>query len=104
MKIYETEYYNPKECVDLGTSIGMWLGPNSMILTGRDGKSVSRLVRRAISVGITSTGVSILDMRVAPKRIVSFQTWKHSMGGGLYVCCEGGRIQVHLLSSEGQSI
>ncbi len=85
MDVYTSREYKPNECVDLGAAIGTWLGANNMILTGRDGKPVSRLLRRALTVGLAGTGVTVLDMRLVPAMVVRSEIRKHGMGAGIYV-------------------
>jgi len=85
MMIYTAREYKPNECVDLGAAVGTWLGANNMILTGRDGKPVSRLLRRAMTVGLAGSGVTVLDMRLVPSMVVRAEIKKHGMGAGIYV-------------------
>ena len=48
MKIYSSDDCDARQCLDLGMAIGAWLGQNGMIMTGTDGKPISRLVRRGV--------------------------------------------------------
>ena len=104
MRIYSSDTCDAKECLELGMAIGAWLGQNGMIMTGTDGKPVSRLVRRALTVGLASRGVTVLDMRMVPDVVVGYEVKRQGMGAGLYVCFDGLRVHVELSKGEGESV
>jgi len=104
MKLHTADEYDPRECVDLGASIGTWLGTNSMIMTGTDGKPISRLVRRALTVGLASTGITVLDLRMVPDVVVKYEIKRQGMGAGLYVAYDGTHFNILLYNSDGESM
>jgi len=104
MKIHAANEYDPRECVDLGAAIGTWLGTESMIMTGTDGKPISRLVRRALTVGLASTGITVLDLRMVPDVVVKFEIKRQGMGAGLYVSYDGTEFSIRLYNSDGESM
>ena len=104
MKIYSADSCDARECLELGMAIGSWLGQNGMIMTGTDGKPVSRLVRRALTVGLASRGVTVLDMRMVPDVVVGYEVKRQGMGAGLYVFFDGSRVHVDLSKGEGEPV
>jgi phosphomannomutase len=104
MKIYSADECDARQCLDLGMAIGAWLGHNGMIMTGTDGKPVSRLVRRALTVGLAGMGVTVLDMRMVPEVVVGYEVKKQGMGAGLYVAFDGARFHVSIYKSDGEPL
>ena len=104
MKIYSSDTCDALESLELGMAIGAWLGQNGMIMTGTDGKPISRLVRRALTVGLASRGVTVLDMRMVPDIVVGYEVKRQGMGAGLYVSFDGSKVHVELWKGEGESI
>ena len=104
MKIYSSDSCDARQCLDLGMAIGAWLGQNGMIMTGTDGKPISRLVRRALTVGLASMGVTVLDMRMVPEVVVGYEVKKQGMGAGLYVSFDGTRYNVSIMKGDGEAV
>lgn len=104
MRIYSSDTCDARECLQLGMAIGAWLGQNGMIMTGTDGKPVSRLVRRALTVGLASRGVTVLDMRMVPDVVVGYEVKRQGMGAGLYVSFDGTHVHVDLCRSDGETL
>jgi phosphomannomutase len=104
MRIYSAESCDARESLELGMAIGAWLGQNGMIMTGTDGKPVSRLVRRALTVGLASRGVTVLDMRMVPDMVVGYEVKRQGMGAGLYVSFDGARVHVDLVKGENEPV
>jgi len=104
MRIYSAESCDARECLEQGMAIGSWLGQNGMIMTGTDGKPVSRLVRRALTVGLASSGVTVLDMRMVPDVVVAYEVKRQGMGAGLYVSFDGSKVHVDLCKGEDEPV
>jgi len=104
MRIYSSDDCDARQCLDLGMAIGAWMGQNGMIMTGTDGKPISRLVRRALTVGLASTGVTVLDMRMVPEVVVGYEVKKQGMGAGLYVAFDGTRYNITIFKSDGEPL
>ncbi|MEM4729969.1 MAG: hypothetical protein QXH42_09480 [Thermoplasmata archaeon] len=102
MRIYESETCDARECLELGLALGSWMGQNAMVMTGTDGRPVSRLVRRALTVGLASLGVSVLDMRLVPEEVLRYEVRKQGMGAGIYVFFDGSKVGVSLYNSRGE--
>ncbi|AFK23159.1 phospho-sugar mutase [Pyrococcus sp. ST04] len=64
MELYKSEKFNPEELALLGRAIGT--AAQGTIVVGRDGRAISRYGKRALVVGIVSTGSTIMDVRLIP--------------------------------------
>ncbi|MDI3475519.1 MAG: hypothetical protein PWQ79_870 [Thermococcaceae archaeon] len=64
MEVYSSPKFNPEELALLGRAIGTVA--HDTILVGRDGRAISRYGKRAMVVGILSTGTTIMDVRLIP--------------------------------------
>jgi len=64
MELYSSEKFNPEELALLGRAIGTV--SQGTIVIGRDGRAISRYGKRALAVGIVSTGSTIMDVRLIP--------------------------------------
>ena len=104
MRIYSSDECDARQCLDLGMAIGAWMGQNGMIMTGTDGKPISRLVRRALTVGLASTGVTVLDMRMVPEVVVGYEVKRQGMGAGLYVAFDGQNYNITIFKSDGEPL
>ena len=104
--IYSASLFDPAGIVDIGIITGSWLGKNAgaaasgTVVTGRDGRQVSRLARRAFVAGLTGFGYKVLDLRLAPEPVV---LWKVKEAGGLfgfYFFCENDTLYIKITSRE----
>lgn len=64
MEVYHSQSFNPEELALLGRAIGTI--SHGTIIVGRDGRAISRYGKRAMVVGIVSTGSTIMDVRLIP--------------------------------------
>ncbi len=104
MRVYSSEKCDARECLELGLALGSWIGQSGMATTGTDGRPISRLVRRALTVGMASLGVSVLDMRMVPEEVLRYEIRRQGMGAGVYVEFDGSRVGVNLYNSAGESV
>ena len=76
---------HPEFGAKLGAAIGLTFGRNSQLLASRDPDKVSRIIKRAITAGISSVGVNINDLQTTsiPQTRQELRTGKYS--GGLHV-------------------
>ncbi|WP_297071541.1 phospho-sugar mutase [Thermococcus sp.] len=87
MEIYHSERFNPEELALLGRAIGTV--SHGTIIVGRDGRAISRYGKRAMVVGIVSTGSTIMDVRLIP--LIALKDFAHRKGLPLaYVYYDGG--------------
>ncbi len=95
MELYTAEDLDVYGVVDLGQAVGTAYGPASLLLTGRDGLHVSRMVKRALILGVAYTGASVLDLRLTPKLVLDDHLSRQGEGG-LYVDYSPSRICISL--------
>ncbi|ASJ02307.1 phospho-sugar mutase [Thermococcus profundus] len=92
MELYHSEKFNPEELALLGRAIGTIAHGTTIV--GRDGRALSRYGKRAMVVGIVSTGSTIMDVRLIP--LIALKDFAHKKGLPLaYVYYYGGvRVEV----------
>lgn len=87
MEVYYSQRFNPEELALLGRAIGTV--SHGTIIVGRDGRAISRYGKRAMVVGIVSTGSTIMDVRLIP--LIALKDFAHKKGLPLaYVYYYGG--------------
>jgi len=64
MEVYRSVSFKPEELALLGRAVGTVA--HGTVIVGRDGRSVSRYGKRALVVGIISTGTTVMDVRLIP--------------------------------------
>lgn len=76
---------NPEFGAKLGACLGMIFGKNARLLASRDPNKVSRIMKRSITAGIMSVGVTINDLQVTsiPQTRQELRTGKYN--GGFHV-------------------
>ncbi|MCX8181098.1 MAG: hypothetical protein N3E41_06970 [Thermofilaceae archaeon] len=55
----------PDIAAELGSALGTMLGEGSLVVTARDNYPPSRMLKRAFSAGLMSTGVTVMDFHAA---------------------------------------
>ena len=98
MEIYRSKKFNPEELALLGRAIGTVA--QGTIIVGRDGRAISRYGKRALVVGIVSTGSTIMDVRLIP--LIALRDFAHRKGLPLaYVYYYGGvRVEISGFDSD----
>ncbi|WP_297062483.1 phospho-sugar mutase [Thermococcus sp.] len=76
MEVYYSQRFNPEELALLGRAIGTV--SHGTIIVGRDGRAISRYGKRAMVVGIVSTGSTIMDVRLIP--LIALKDFAHKKG------------------------
>jgi len=69
----------------LGSGFGQIIGAGNVVVTGRDGKGFSRLLKRAMTCGIMENGVEVLDTRLVPRSVTRYCVSDTSSDFGVYV-------------------
>jgi phosphomannomutase len=59
---------------NLGSIIGNFLSPESIVNVGRDDKTASQMISRALIAGIMATGKTVADYGVVPTPVVHYHT------------------------------
>jgi len=98
MEIYHSEKFKPEELALLGRAIGTVA--HGTTIAGRDGRALSRYGKRAMVVGIVSTGSTTMDVRLIP--LIALKDFARAKGLPLaYVYYYGGvRVYVSGIDSE----
>jgi len=87
VEVYYSQRFNPEELALLGRAIGTV--SHGTIIVGRDGRAISRYGKRAMVVGIVSTGSTIMDVRLIP--LIALKDFARKKGLPLaYVYYYGG--------------
>lgn len=76
---------NPEFAAKLGASFGSLLGAGKYVVCSRDVDTVSRMINRALIVGLMSAGTNIYDLRSEPIPIVRHELRSGRAAGGLHV-------------------
>lgn len=76
---------NPDFGAKLGAAIGMTIGKNSSFLASRDPSNVSRIMKRALTSGLSSVGVNVNDLQAVsiPQTRQELRTGRYD--GGFHV-------------------
>jgi len=76
---------HPEFCAKLGAAIGLTFGTNSHILASRDPDKVSRIMKRALTSGLSSVGVHVNDLQTIsiPQTRQELMTGKYT--GGFHI-------------------
>ncbi|MBU7004755.1 MAG: hypothetical protein HXS50_04260 [Theionarchaea archaeon] len=64
--------YNACMAADLGSALGRTIGSGNVVVTGRDGKGFSRLMKRALTCGIMENGIQVLDTRLVTAPVMRY--------------------------------
>ncbi|MHA2503120.1 MAG: hypothetical protein ACXAE3_09630 [Candidatus Kariarchaeaceae archaeon] len=73
----------PEFAATLGASVGTWLKNKATIAIARDFRSDSRMMKRAFTGGLMSSGVSALDFHAAPTPLLQFYIRRFGADAGV---------------------
>ncbi len=97
----------PEVASTLGAILGSHLGTNSVVISARDFRSDSRMVKRAFASGLMSTGVDVLDLHAASLPVLQFALKRFGASAGVSFCGEHHRpeaIRLRIFDSTGIEI
>jgi mannose-1-phosphate guanylyltransferase / phosphomannomutase len=75
----------PETALRVGIALGTALKRGVRVVTSRDGAPASRLLKRAVVSGITSTGVEVADLHVMPAAVNRHVLKSEGLGAGVHV-------------------
>jgi mannose-1-phosphate guanylyltransferase / phosphomannomutase len=75
----------PETALRVGIALGTALKRGVRVVTSRDGDPASRLLKRAVVSGITSTGVEVADLHVMPAAVSRHFLKSEGLGAGVHV-------------------
>lgn len=76
---------NPEFAAKLGSVYGAFIGTGKNIIIARDIDDISNMIKRALSSGILSAGVDVVDLQVIPIPILRQELKSGSGSGGIFV-------------------
>lgn len=76
---------NPEFGAKLGTAFGAFVGAGSTVLASRDPDRASRMMKRALSCGLMSAGVGLMDLQTTPIPIVRQELRHGRAAAGFHV-------------------
>jgi len=76
---------NPEFAAKLGAAFGSFLGAGKHAVCSRDSDTVSRMINRALIVGLMSAGIEVYDLRSEPIPIVRHELRSGKAAGGIHV-------------------
>lgn len=97
----------PEMASKIGAAFGSTLQKGASIITSRDSHKISRMINRAIICGLSSTGISVADLRVTPAPVARFKPNAFLRGGGIHVKLAGNdpnQLEIIIFDVEGRDI
>lgn len=94
----------PEDAANIGSVLGSWFKPGSVAITGRDYYASSRMIKRALTSGLMSAGVEVLDLHASTIGEVSFSMKRFGARGGVsitYYPAHKDHVQLRVFSSPG---
>ena len=73
----------PELASRLGSAFGTILGKDTMVVTARDYREDSRVIKRAVSAGFMSAGVNMIDLHACPLPVLLFALKRFSAKAGI---------------------
>ena len=78
----------PEVSSTLGAALGTYLGSDSVVVTCRDFRSDSRMVKRSFASGLMSTGVDVLDLHASSVPVLQFALKRFGASAAVSFCGE----------------
>ncbi len=94
----------PEDAASIGGALGSWFKPGSVAITGRDYYASSRMIKRALTSGLMSAGVEVLDLHASTVGEISFSMKRFGARGGAsitYYPVHKDHVQLRVFSSPG---
>lgn len=100
-------FLTPEVAAELGTVLGTLLGEGALVTTARDLYPPSRMLKRAFTSGLMSTGVTVVDFHEATLPELAFSVKRFGAKAGVHFSAapfDGNSIQVTILDATGAEI
>ena len=94
-------------CLKLAMAYGTALPKGARVTTSRDAHSASRVFKRALICGLSSTGVVVRDLRLASSPINRFEVKNGNTSGGMHVrisSWDPEMVEIQIFESPGVTI
>lgn len=66
-------------------SFGLWLGPNSKVLIGRDTRNSGLMISSAVISALTNVGIHVMDAGITPTPAILYYIRKHNIDGAIII-------------------
>lgn len=95
-----------EKAVKLGVAIGSMAGGRGLVVSGRDHSRISRMLKRAITAGVMSTGADVMDFHESLTGEISFAMKRFGARMGFMVTTDPvhGGVSIRLYRSPGYEI
>jgi len=100
-------FLTPETSAELGAVLGTLLGEGSLVTTARDLYPPSRMLKRAFTAGLMSTGVTVIDFHEATLPELAFSVKRFGAKAGVHFSAapfNGNSIQITVLDATGAEI
>ncbi|MHA2250404.1 MAG: hypothetical protein ACXAD7_08575 [Candidatus Kariarchaeaceae archaeon] len=97
----------PEFSATLGAAVGTWLKNKGTIAIGRDFRTDSRMMKRAFTSGLMSTGVSALDFHAVPTPLLQFYVRRFGANAGVMFTSghyEGDKTGIRIFNETGAEL
>ncbi|MFQ6125474.1 MAG: hypothetical protein ACE5R6_12855 [Candidatus Heimdallarchaeota archaeon] len=94
----------PDFALQIGVALGTYLGKNSTIITSRDFRTDSRMLKRALTAGLMAAGVNTIDFHAAITPITQFAIKRFGANAGVAITSGHGpqdHITIRIFDSTG---
>lgn len=97
----------PEFAAKVGAAFGSILKTGDRVVANRDPSRPARMIKRALMSGLTSTGVTVLDMGALPIGAARFRTGQPDVVAGVHVRIspyESNSVDIKLLDADGSNL
>ncbi len=96
----------PEFATRLGASIGTFLGSGTQVIIGRDTRLSTRMIKRALVAGLSSVGVTAMNVTVAPTPVIQYLVNAYAAKGGIAVTGghKMGQVTIKVFGDNGRDI
>jgi len=75
------EYITPQLAIDVAKSLGTYMGSKGTVVVGRDTRKSGDMLKSAAIAGALSTGVTVIDIGIAPIPAIQYYVREHADAG-----------------------
>ena len=97
----------PEFAARVGAAVGSVLKPTDRVVANRDPSRAARMIKRALMAGLTSTGVTVLDIGASPTPAARFRAGMGDVDAGVHVRSspdEASSVDIKLLGADGSDL
>ncbi len=97
----------PEFAARVGAAVGSVLKPTDRVVANRDPSRAARMIKRALMSGLTSSGVTVLDIGASPIPAARFRAGMGDVDAGVHVRSspdEASSVDIKLLGGDGSDL